>query len=166
MRLAKKGVLEKVSYQGLYYIPKISKWGKLGPEPIEVIKALERKYREKFIPGGNVCLNMLGLSNQVPGKLMYHTTHVIRQIRLGGSELQFRKVSPSRHSGAGSPAGIVLNAITYLGPIEGSLVETFEKLTDVIPLAQAGELVKHSGTRPVWVREIVKKLACRVENER
>jgi len=72
-RLVRRGALKRVS-RGVYVYPKQNKLlGELAPSPQEVAEALARRGGERLLPSGAQAANLLGLSEQVPAKIIYLT---------------------------------------------------------------------------------------------
>ena len=55
--------------------------------------------------------NLLGLSTQVPAKLVYLTDGSSRQLKVGNQVLQLRHASRKTLLGAGRPAGVAYQAL-------------------------------------------------------
>src|SRR5215472_16791042 len=61
--------------RGLYYLPKTNPdlGGALSPDIDQTARALARRYRWSIVPEGAWAANVLGLSPQVPAKIVYHS---------------------------------------------------------------------------------------------
>src|SRR5438132_9319993 len=72
--LTRKGKIRRVR-RGLYDMPKVNPalGGKLSPDIDEAARAIARRQRWKIVPEGAWAANLLGLSTQVPAKIIYHT---------------------------------------------------------------------------------------------
>ena len=69
-RLSQNGKITRVT-QGMYVIPKESLLlGKILPGAEEVAEAIAKRDRARIIPTGAQALNLLGLSTQVPMKIV------------------------------------------------------------------------------------------------
>jgi len=60
----------------------------------EVACAIARNNGWHFIPSGNTCLNNLGLSTQVPSKLVYYSDGPYRKYEINGIRVEFKHRSP------------------------------------------------------------------------
>ena len=60
----------------------------------EVACAIARNNGWHFIPSGNACLNNLGLSTQVPSKLVYYSDGPYRKYEINGIRVEFKHRSP------------------------------------------------------------------------
>jgi len=92
VRLVKQGKIRRVIH-GLYDYPKYSEMLKqqISPDLSQVAQALSRKFGWRIQPSGNTALNFLGLSTQVPGKIVYFSDGSNRDYRIGKQSLIFRK---------------------------------------------------------------------------
>ena len=82
-RLREKGLIKQVTH-GIYVCPKISKLiGELMPSAEEVAKGIAKRDKIKLVPTGSYALNALGLSTQVPMKLVFLTDGAARTIKVG-----------------------------------------------------------------------------------
>ena len=63
---------------------------------------------------GAYAANLLGLSEQVPARMVIHTDGVPRRVSLGKLTLTFRRAAPRNLVGAGRPAGLVIQALRHL----------------------------------------------------
>lgn len=113
-RLVKQGRLRRVR-QGIYDLPKAHPLlGQTAPDPMAVIRALMDGSGAQWQASGAYAANLLGLSDQVPAKIVILTDGVPRQVPLGKLTLVFRRAAPRNLLGAGKPAGLVIQAIRYL----------------------------------------------------
>ena len=82
-RLAAKGSIRRLA-RGLYEYPrKHPELGILSPDIDKVAKALARKYQIRLQPAGAYAANLLGLSEQVPAKLVRSKTKFWQMLRRG-----------------------------------------------------------------------------------
>jgi len=71
--LLKAGTIHKLS-QGLYYYPKKHPViGTLSPAPEDIAKALAGRSAARLQPSGAYAANLLGLSDQIPAKIVFLT---------------------------------------------------------------------------------------------
>ena len=96
-RLVKNGKIRRVM-RGIYAYPKFSKmlgqW--LSPDLHQVAQVLAHKFGWRIQPSGDTALNLLGLSTQVPGKIVYLSDGPQRKYSLGKLQLIFKK-TVSKH---------------------------------------------------------------------
>ena len=72
--LVQKGTIGRIR-RGLYDMPKVNPalGGKLSPDIDETAQAIARRQHWKIVPEGARTANFLGLSTQVPAKIIYPT---------------------------------------------------------------------------------------------
>lgn len=89
-RLQKKGTIRRV-LRGLYDYPGFSELldQDLSPDTHQVARALARKFGWRIHPSGPAALNLMGLSRQVPGRVVYLSDGPGRTYTVGNTELTF-----------------------------------------------------------------------------
>ena len=66
---------------------------------------------------GAYAANALGLSDQVPAKIVIQTDGVPRRVSLGKLTFLFRRLAPRNLIGAGRPASLVIYGMTRTFPV-------------------------------------------------
>jgi hypothetical protein len=113
-RLVQKGVLKRAAH-GIYYIPKIDPvLGELHPGGEEVAMMLAKKENIRIRPAGAFALNKLGLSTQVPTRLVYITDGPPRQLKMGKLEIKFKATSHKKLATTGKISALVIQALEEL----------------------------------------------------
>jgi hypothetical protein len=114
-RLVRDGAVRRLA-RGLYDIPRQHpRFGVLPPSTDAVIDALRRTTGYRFQPTGEVALNRLGLSEQVPAREVYLTDGPSRRVAVLGRTIELRRVALRRLVAENSVVGLVLEAIRALG---------------------------------------------------
>lgn len=160
-RLVMSGEIKRVR-RGIYYIPEISRWGEVPPSQSAIIQALSRGMNTEFVPDGANALYQLGLTQQVPMKQVYLTDKQISTISIGKTEIEFKKVSPKKLSGAKNGVAVYLSAIEYLGKDEALKENIQTKVANTLNLNIVDKLEEASNQRATWIREVVQDIARRV----
>jgi hypothetical protein len=94
-RLATRGVVRRLA-RGLYEYPREHpELGTLSPDIEKVAKALTGKDRIRRQPAGAYATNLLGLSEQVPAKVVFLTDGPSRTVKIGRQEIQLRHTTPT-----------------------------------------------------------------------
>jgi hypothetical protein len=115
-RLVKQGLLRRLA-RGIYSYPKMSpRLGALTPSPDVIATALVSSRHGRIQVSGARAANELGLTTQVPAKAVYLTDGPARTVRVGRQEIRLKHVPSTRLVGAGTKAGMVLEALRHLGP--------------------------------------------------
>lgn len=114
--LTSAGAIRRIA-RGVYDTPRTSKvlGGELSPDIDNLARAIARRFRWQIVPAGALAANMLGLSTQVPARIIYLTDGPTRTIELGRQSIQFKHARP-KHVKVESPrSGMVIQALRHLG---------------------------------------------------
>jgi hypothetical protein len=156
-RLAKTGKIRRIRH-GLYDLPREHPViGKTAPDPMAAVRALMEGSSAEWQVSGAYAANLLGLSEQVPGRIVILTNGVPRRLALGKLTLVFRRAAPRNLLGAGRPVGLVIQAIRYLRErgLEAAQLELLRKRLDA---DAKSELTALTPKLPAWMRPIVQRL--------
>jgi hypothetical protein len=157
-RLVAKDKLRRVA-RGLYERPRQHPaLGLLLPNIEKVAHAVAKKYHIRLLPAGAHAVNLLGLSEQVPAKIIYRTDGPSRVIRIGRQEIYFRRTSPRNMAAAGRLSGLIIQALRELGK-NHITAERIAFLKQKLPLEQRRELPKDLILAPTWMQPIFLELA-------
>lgn len=157
-RLTKAGEIRRIA-RGIYDYPKTHpKMGLLTPEPNKVAQAIADRDQTKIQPSGAYAANLLGLSEQVPARLVYLTDGAARTITLDKLSIQFRRTSQRNMATAGRLSGLLIQAFRYLGKehISASRIQGLKKR---IPLKERKRLLRDLKFAPVWMHAHFRDLA-------
>ena len=114
-RLAKQQIIRRLA-KGLYDYPQEhEQLGLLSPSPDAVAEALARHDRIRVQPTGAYAANLLGLSEQVPAKVVYLTEGRARRVKLGNREIRLKQTTSQHMATAGRISGTVIQALRYIG---------------------------------------------------
>jgi len=157
-RLARSGRIRRLA-RGLYDYPRQSpRLGELAPSPDAVARAVARAADSRIMDSGAAAANRLGLTAQVPAKLVYLTDGPSRKVRIGRQVIALRHAAPRTFVGAGGASGTVIQALRHLGRahIDDAVVQTLRrKLSDDDRRAVARDAIHAPG----WMRPILDRLA-------
>lgn len=113
-RLTKEGKLKRLAH-GIYYLPKIDPlFGAIYPIPEQVAEAIAKKEMVRIMPAGAYALHRLGLTTQVPTKLVYITDGENRQIKIGKTTIKFKATTPKKMALRGQLSSLVILALDEL----------------------------------------------------
>jgi hypothetical protein len=157
-RLARKGTIRRLA-RGIYDLPKEHpKLGKLLPSPEKIAEALVGRDCTRIQPTGAYAANILGLSEQVPAKVVFLTDGPSRTVKIGMTTIQLRRTTPKNMAMAGRLSGLLVQAFRELGK-ENITPERLNHLKRTIPLSARKELLKDIRFAPEWIHSIFKELA-------
>lgn len=157
-RLVRKGTIRRLA-RGIYDFPKEHpKLGKLQPSPEKIAEALVGRDGTRIQPTGAYAANILGLSEQVPAKVVFLTDGSSRTVKIGTTTIQLRRTTPKNMAMAGRLSGLLVQAFRELGK-ENFTPERLEHLKRTIPLDARQGLLKDIRFAPEWMHSIFKELA-------
>jgi len=114
-RLAKKKIIRRLA-KGLYDYPKEhAELGLLSPDPETIAQALAHRDAIRIQPTGAYAANLLGLSEQVPAKIVYLTDGRARRVKLGNREIRLKSTTHRNMTTAGRISGMIIQALRYIG---------------------------------------------------
>src|SRR6266404_8234132 len=98
--LLRNGTIRRVR-RGLYDRPKINPTlgGELSPDLDQAARALARSHRWTIVPEGAWAANVLGLSTQVPAKIVYLSDGPNKEIPVGRRKIYFMHARPQALAG-------------------------------------------------------------------
>jgi hypothetical protein len=153
-RLKERGEIKRVVH-GVYYYPKTSKLlGAVPPDIRGVANALASKYQIRIQPSGAYAANLLGLSEQVPAKVVFLTDGENKKIKIGKMELIFKKTTPKNMAMAQRISGLVVQALKFMGQdhIDDKKIRIIKKKLSNVDLKV---LKEDANFAPVWIRKII-----------
>lgn len=153
-RLEDKGIILRLA-KGIYLYPKIDKeLGILFPPIDEIAKAIAKRDMARIIPTGAQALNKLGLSTQVPMKVVYLTDGAQRSIKIGNQSIKFKKSSPKNLSAKGEISSLVIQALREIG--YGKVSEDQKiKVIEVLKKEKKENIEYDARLAPDWIAKIM-----------
>jgi len=156
--LCDRGLIRRLA-RGLYDYPRQhSKLGELAPTPEQIALALAGKDALRIQPAGAYAANLLGLTEQVPAKVIFLTDGANRKIRVGNQEILLNQTTPKYMATAGRVSGLVIQALRYLGKQHVNDA-TVEKLAQRLSPAERKQLLNDVRYAPAWIGNIFRRLA-------
>jgi hypothetical protein len=159
-RMAAAASIRRVA-RGLYDIPR---WhpivGLTAPSVDKIAKALAGKGGTRLQPTGAYAANLLGLSDQVPAKVVFLTDGRSKRVRFDKLEIALKQTSPRIMATAGSISGLVIQALRYLGKAHVN-EDTVKRLDRKLSADDRKQLAKDGGYAPAWIGDIMRRLAAK-----
>ena len=145
--------------RGLFDYPKVHpSLGQLSPTPEALATAVAGRDRVRLQPSGAYAANLLGLSEQVPAKVVFLTDGPSRTVKVGSMTLQLRRTTPRNMAAAGRPSGLVIQALRHLGAAHITS-ERIARLRRTLPADDRRALLKDLALAPQWMHRPLKELA-------
>ena len=158
MRHRKNGFIRQLS-RGLYDYPKTDpQFGILQPSTDDIANALASRDATRLQPSGAYAANLLGLSTQVPTRVVYLTDGCSRTVQIGSRQIMLKHTSSRNMATAGRSSGLVIQALRYLGR-ENVDQRVIEQLGRRLSSDTLQHLMKDIRYAPAWIADIIRKLA-------
>lgn len=151
-----KSLLVRLAH-GIYLYPKTDKeLGILYPSTEEIAKAIARRDKARIIPTGVYALNRLGLSTQVPMKIVYLTDGATRSVKIGKRTISFKKTSPRNLMTTGEISTLAIQALKEIGQ-KNVDDEILKQLNTVLKKETEENILHDSKLAPAWINKILKQ---------
>jgi hypothetical protein len=154
--LKDKGLIKSVAH-GIYVYPKVNSYiGEVLPTAEEVAQAIAKRDKIRLVPTGAYSLHALGLSTQIPLKLVFLTDGAARTIKVGKRTIKLKKTTPKNLMAKGKISSLVIQALREIGKDKASPSE-FKKIIKLLK-EEDTQLLKHDiKLAPEWIKLIMKK---------
>lgn len=154
--LKEKGIIKSVAH-GFYVRPVIDEYiGEVLPTAEEVAKAIAKRDRIKLVPTGAYALHALGLSTQIPLKLVFLTDGAPRTIAVGNRTIKLKKTTPRNLKARGEISSLVIHALREIGK-DNATEEEQEKIIELLQKEDTSDLKFDISLAPEWIRKIMKQ---------
>lgn len=153
-RLQREKMIRRLA-QGLYEYPREHDvLGTLPPQVDEVAKAIAEKNGIRIQPSGAYAANLIGLTTQVPGRIVFLTNGPSKKIKVGKQEIIFRTTTEKNMYPAGTKVGLVIQAYRNLGKenIDDAVRARTKKF---LKGTTEKEMTKNLKYAPQWIRSII-----------
>jgi Family of unknown function (DUF6088) len=157
--LASEGKIRRIR-RGLYDTPRVNPalGGKLTPDIDEAAQAIARKQRWKIVPEGAWAANLLGLSTQVPSKVIYLTDGPNKEVVIGRRSIYFKHARPKAIAGLEGKLALAVQAIRYLGKKNVGQRE-IESVRARLSPSERRRLVRNTRFGVDWIHAVAKTIA-------
>lgn len=132
--------------------------GRLAPSTDAVAQALAGRDVVRLQPGGAYAANLLGLSEQVPMKVVFLTDGPSRRVRLGRQEIILKRTTPRNMATASRISGLVIQALRQMGQrhVDVAVVDTLKRQLSEDDKRQ---LLKDLRYAPAWIADLMRQIA-------
>ncbi len=156
-RMVESGEIRRIA-RGLYYYPKKhQEFGDVPADPNKIADALAEKDNLKIQPSGAYAANLLGLSDQVPAKIIFLTDGHSRTVHVGRRSITLKKTTPKNMATAGRISGLVIQALRYIGQenVDDKVINILKR-----NLTEKDKKILMADLRyaPVWIDNVLRKL--------
>ena len=161
-RHKQSGLIRQLA-RGVYDYPKIDpELGLLEPSIDDIAQALAGRDATRLQPSGAYAANLLGLSTQVPTKIVYLTDGRSRMVQIGKRQITLKQTTPRNMATAGRISGLVIQALRHLGSrhVDAAIIEAVKKRLSASDRKRLLADIRHA---PAWIADIIRKVAAEDE---
>ena len=156
-RLAGTGTIRRLAH-GLYDYPeKHPVLGELPANYERIAQALAGRDNLKIQPSGAYAANLLGLTEQVPARIVFLTDGANRTVQINKQQIVLKRTTPKNMATAGRVSGLIIQALRYLGKdnVNDKIIGILKKR-----LSRDDKLKLISDFRyaPAWIETIFRQL--------
>jgi hypothetical protein len=122
-----------------------------------VARAIARRDAVRLQPVGAYAANVLGLSEQVPTKIVFLTDGPPRRVKLGRREIVLKRTTPRNMATAGRKSGTVIQALRHIGQrhVDHKMVSILDRQLSPADRAQLRKDLRYA---PAWVADLLRPL--------
>jgi hypothetical protein len=157
-RLSKDEFIIRLS-TGIYLYPKFSELiGIVYPSIEDIAKAIAKKEKARLIPTGLYALNKLGLSTQVPMRVVFLTDGAPRVIKVGKkATIRFKKTVAKHLAFKGKITVLVIFALKEIG--KDKVTDSQLKLIkESLAFEKEENIIHDASLAPEWISKIIQKM--------
>ena len=144
---------------GIFLYPKTDKYiGVIYPSIEEIAKEIAKREKARLIPTGVYALNALGLSTQMPMRVVFLTDGTPRIINIGGkASIKFKKTIPKYLALRGKITTLVIFAMKEIG-YKQITEEHLSKIKKALEQEKKENIEHDVKLAPEWVANLLSKL--------
>ncbi len=153
-----EGTIRRLA-RGLYDYPRTDPdLGLLAPSVEQIMAALEARDAVRLQPSGAYAANLLGLSDQVPMRVVFLTDGPTRRLQVGNRQILLKRTTPRNMATAGRISGTVIQALRWLGQrnVDDRTRSTLRRRLDSRDKVQ---LMKDIHYAPSWIAQVIRAVA-------
>jgi hypothetical protein len=156
-RLRQGGAIRRLT-RGVYEYPRIHpRIGVLSPSVEGVAKAVAARTNSRIQVSQAKAANLLGLSTQVPAQNIFLTEGPSRTLKIGNQTIILKHTAPSKMIGAGTEAGIVIQAVRAFGPNGANEIPVMA-ISGKLPATVKAEIKRLLAAAPVWAQPVLNRI--------
>jgi hypothetical protein len=156
-RLKASGTVRQIA-RGLYDYPvQDPVLGTVAPSADAIARALAVRDAIRLQPSGAYAANMLGLSEQVPSRVVFLTDGPARKVKIGKREIILQHTTPRNMATAGRKSGTFIQALRYLGQdqVDAQVLATLRRQIGDDDRAVMRKDLRHA---PAWIADLLRPL--------
>ncbi len=157
MRQRDRGHIRQLA-RGLFDFPRTDpQLGDLWPPTDDIARALAGRDATRLQPSGGYAANLLGLSTQVPMRVVYLTDGRSRTVQIGNRQIILKHTTP-RNMAPAEISGLVIQALRHLGRehVDDQVIAQLDRALDQ---GARRQLMKDIRYAPAWIADVFRELA-------
>lgn len=140
-------------YRGVYVRPVKTRFGVRAPAAEKVVERIAATRAETVVAHGAAAANSLGLTTQVPTKLVYLTSGRSRSFKLGAQVVELKHAPQWMLLPSHGAAGEAVRALAWMG--ERQAAESLTALKHKLPQSTVDELIALRPALPAWLSKSI-----------
>jgi hypothetical protein len=140
-------------YRGVYVVPVKTRFGARAPAAEKVIEGIATTRAETVVAHGAAAANSLGLTTQVPTRLVYLTSGRSRRLKLGAQIVEMKHAPQWMLLPSQRAAGEAVRALVWIGKTRAS--EALMTLRQTLPPSTVRELLALRPALPGWLSKSI-----------
>jgi hypothetical protein len=156
-RFKASGVVRQLT-RGLYDYPvEDPVLGPVAPSAERIARALVVRDSIRLQPSGDYAANILGLSEQVPSRIVFLTDGPARKVKIGKREIHLQHTTPRNMATAGRKSGTIIQALRHIGKdrIDDRTIAILRRRIDDKDRASLRKDLVHA---PAWIADLLRPL--------
>ena len=156
-RLTTAGTIRRLAF-GLYDHPANDPvLGTVAPSADAIARALVVRDAIRIQPSGAYAANLLGLSDQLPSRIVFLTDGPARKVMIGKREIILQHTTPRNMATAGRTSGTIIQALRHLGQDQVD-DQALAILRRNLAHSDRSTIHKDLMHAPAWIAEILRRL--------
>ena len=154
-RFKANGLIRQLA-RGLYDYPAQDPLlGTVAPSADAIARALVVRDAIRLQPSGAYAANMLGLSEQVPSRIVFLTDGTARKVKIGKREILLQHTTPRNMATVGRKSGTLIQALRYLGQeqVDDKVIATLRRHIADADRADIRKDLRHA---PAWIADLLR----------
>lgn len=131
--------------------------GTVAPSADAIARALVVRDAIRLQPSGAYAANVLGLSEQVPSRVVFLTDGPARKVKIGKREIILQHTTPRNMATAGRKSGTFIQALRYLGQdqVDTQVLATLRRQIADDDRPAIRKDLRHA---PAWIADLLRPL--------
>ena len=155
-RMQNEGVIVRVA-TGMYINPQKTRFGFLYPTIDQIAQKIAERDKAQIMPTGDIALNILGFSTQVPMNAVYITNGAKRKVKIGKRNILFKNAVQKNFQFKGKLLPLIIIALKELGEnhVTDEIKDRITKLLSDSNTDERQTMMHDLYLSPAWIKELL-----------